>query len=372
MNKVITSRQLLEQAYEGLDPKTIVDYHVHVVGTDTEETQNFVHPGFLSWRHPFLYLFSRFFQNAFAIRDVEHADEQMLVRLKSLAQRATGKFCLLAFDGYYDDNGVLNKKKTYFYVSNEYTYQVASKQRDLFIPAMSVHPYRDDALDELEKWAENGIRLVKWLPNVMGMNPADKRCLPFYRKMQELGLILLTHTGHESAIPIVTHQEFGNPLLLRSALDEGVKVIMAHSATCGKNRDLDHPTKKRVRNFDLFLRMAEEVRYEKLLFGDISAVTLLDRMHYLDRLIEASRGVLAGRLVNGSDYPMPCANLLISTRALQFFGHITAEERQGMNEIYRSNPLVFDFVLKRTLRHSKTGQTFPKNVFVVHKSLDIR
>ena len=48
---------------------------------------------------------------------------------------------------------------------------------------------------------------------------------------------------------------------------------------------------------------------------------------------------------------------------------ITMEERGRLNEIYHYNPLLFDFVLKRTLRHPDTGARFPASVFELHPAL---
>ena len=202
----------------------------------------------------------------------------------------------------------------------------------------------------------------------MGINLKDPRCLRFYKKMHELNLTLLTHAGGEALFPIVIDQEMGNPLLVRHALDQGVQVIMAHSATLGTSFDTDHPLRTRRKNFDLFLRLMKEARYKNLLFGDIAAVTLIERMRYLEALLTESQkgGLLDGRLINGSDYPVSCIPWAISLRALQFLGFITSKERKGLRQLFRWNPLLFDFVLKRTIRHPKTGVSFPKDLFIRH------
>ena len=44
-------------------------------------------------------------------------------------------------------------------------------------------------------------------------------------------------------------------------------------------------------------------------------------------------------------------------------GFITSEERSALNEIYDFNPLLFDFVLKRTMRHPETKQKLPLGVY---------
>jgi hypothetical protein len=45
---------------------------------------------------------------------------------------------------------------------------------------------------------------------------------------------------------------------------------------------------------------------------------------------------------------------------------ITARERRALNEIAGVNPLLFDFVLKRTLREPVTGRGLPASVFLAN------
>ncbi len=370
-----SSQELIQRAFEGIESSKLIDYHLHLIGTCTALTGNFIHPHFLSWRHPLLHLMALSFQSAFGIKDIKQADQEALTRLVNLVinTKQKGKYCLLALDKYYDNKGCFDPIKTKLYVSNEYIFSIAQKYQDRFIPVISLHPYRDDAIDELQKWAEQGVKIIKWLPNSMGMNPSDKRCLPFYHKMQKLGMILLSHTGFESATPLANCQEFGNPLLLRAPLEQGIKVIMAHCATLGKNKDLDDPQRKKTANFDLFLRMAQESNYRDLLFGDLAAITQINRISYLNALIEYTQpgGLLEGRIINGSDYPLPAFNILISTRVLKLMGFLDKEELKSLNEIYYYNPLLFDFVLKRTIRHSQTHQCFPSQLFMANEKLGI-
>jgi predicted TIM-barrel fold metal-dependent hydrolase len=131
-------------------------------------------------------------------------------------------------DKNYRRDGSVNLDKTEFYVPNEYVFRLCEQHLDLFVPNISVSPYRPDAIAELEKWALRGAGVVKWLPNAMGLDPADPRCDPFYEKMKELDLILLSHGGEEKAVEAEADQKMGNPLLLRRPLDHGVKVIVAH------------------------------------------------------------------------------------------------------------------------------------------------
>ena len=69
------------------------------------------------------------------------------------------------------------------------------------------------------------------------------------------------------------------------------------------------------------------------------------------------------RLINGSDYPLPAINVVIQTRALVKYGLLSRDERSWLNEIYDYNPLLFDYAVKRTIRHPESGSRFPASVF---------
>jgi mannonate dehydratase len=125
-----------------------------------------------------------------------------------------------------------------------------------------------------------------------------------------------------------------------------------------------------VDNFDLFLRLMDEKRYEGLLFGEISAMTQFNRSGKPLRTMLA-REDLHERLVNGSDYPLPAVNLLIRTRPLVKQGYISGEQGDWLKEIYDYNPLLFDFVLKRTLKLPGASKGFPASIFMTNSSLSV-
>src|SRR6185503_3734461 len=110
-------------------------------------------------------------------------------------------------------------------------------------------------------------------------------------------------------------------------------------------------------------------RYEGLLFGEISAMTQFNRAEKLKTIL--AREDLHERLVNGSDYPLPAVNILIRTGALMKQGYLTADERNRLNEIYDYNPLLFDFVLKRTLKLPGTDKRLPAKVFITNSALGV-
>jgi mannonate dehydratase len=206
---------------------------------------------------------------------------------------------------------------------------------------------------------------VKWLPAVQLIDPSSPECDAFYARMTELRLPLLTHAGAEAAMK-GEEQGLGNPLLLRRALDAGVRVVVAHGASLGDDLDLDEPEESRSRrpSWELLLRLMEEPRYERQLFADISAITQFNRCgEPLKALLRARH--LHHRLVNGSDYPLPAIDPLISTWKLMRDGYLTRRERKLCNAVFESNPLLFDFAVKRCLKLEEGGRThqFAPNVF---------
>lgn len=362
----------VKRAFEDIDPQNLVDHHTHVAGIGTGNSNAFVHPKMLSWKRPLHHLKFKVYMSGSGVNGLEDADSQFVERLIELVKHIEhhGKHRLLAFDKNYTRDGEVNLEKTEFYVPNDYVFALAEQYPDLFVPAISVNPYRTDALEELEIWARRGAQVVKWLPNAMGIDPSDEKCDPFYQKMKELGLILLSHGGEEKAVEAEEDQKLGNPLLLRRALDHGVKVIVAHCAGLGTNEDLDSPERKQVSNFDLFLRLMNDKWYEGLVFGDISAMTQFNRIgRPLTTILE--REDLQERLVNGSDYPLPAINVVIRTQPLVRSGYLTGEERERLNEIYDYNPLLFDFVLKRMLKLPGTERRLPAGLFMKNLALGI-
>jgi predicted TIM-barrel fold metal-dependent hydrolase len=366
----VKTGDLIKRAFDDIDPARLVDYHTHVAGLGTGGTGAFVNPKMLAWRRPLHRLKFKVYLSAGDVDDEARADDQIVRRLVNLIRHTDGHGThrLLAFDKNYNRDGTPNLAKTEFHVPNDYVFTLAEQYPDCFEPVISVHPCRPDALSELERGAQSGARMVKWLPNAMGINPADELCDPFYQKMRELGLILLSHGGEEKAVEAEEDQKLGNPLLPRRPLELGVKVIIAHCAGLGDNEDLDDPYRKRVANFDLFLRLMDEKRYEGFLFADISAMTQYNRSGRPLATI-MGREDLHDRLVNGSDYPLPAINVLIRTGTLRKQGYLTADERLWLNEVYDYNPLLFDFVLKRALKIPGTERKLPARIFMANPSL---
>ena len=58
-------------------------------------------------------------------------------------------------------------------------------------PAVSIHPSRRDAMDELERCLVLGARALKLLPNCHGVDCSDRRHNAFRERMADAGLPFL-------------------------------------------------------------------------------------------------------------------------------------------------------------------------------------
>lgn len=367
------AQELVRQVYANTVPKQLVDYHLHLLGMGENGSGCYVNPRMLTWAHPWPHFQFEIYRSAARIPDKVRAESQFLVRLNELAKTAPGRFLLLAFDENRGTDGLVVAKKTEFHIPNEYAQRVANGTPDRFVAAGSVHPRRPDACNELRRLHAQGVRVIKWLPNAMGINPADPSCDPFYDTMHELGMILLTHGGVEAAVDAADDQALGNPQHLQRALEHRVKVIVAHCASLGKGKDLANPGAPPVENWELFLRMMDDPRWKGLLFADLSATTQVNRSSEFLRTI-LSREDLHSRLVNGSDYPLPAVNVVIWLRPWVRAGLLDPKDVGPLREIYDANPLVFDFALKRRLRVIQPGgriSRFAASIFHENPALPI-
>ena len=349
-------------AWEGVDEQNVWDGHVHLVGTGDSDSGVWVNPEMRSLWHPWQYSQMKFYLNAACSDDTRVDDSyvERLIDLKSAFPSET-RFMLLAFDYFHDDQGERVESLSTFYTPNAYAASIHQRHPDHFEWIASVHPYRADCVDELHLAYERGARAVKWLPPAMGIDPASPKCDRFYAAMAKLKLPLLTHAGDEHAVKADDFQRMGNPLLLRRALGHGVRVVVAHCASQGQNFDLDNPSKPAyLDNFDLFGRMMDETAYDDLLYGEISAITQVNRAApALAKLLQ--RREWHTRLVNGSDYPLPGVMPLFSWNYLVKLELLSESVADVCKAIRGHNPLLADFVCKRHLSYN--GASFPSQVF---------
>jgi uncharacterized protein len=346
------AQQLIHASLDSLPVNSLFDAHVHIVGLGAGGTGCYVGEKMRSLTAPLDRLKFGIYLDAAGVTDVEKADAQYIEQLVARS-KSRGKFLIFAFDEAYDENGKVLKEACEFHTPNDYVLKLAKEYSSQFIPAASIHPYRRDAVDELERCAAQGAVAVKWLPNAMNIDPSNAKCDAFYEALARLHVTLITHAGEEKAVHAEEAQRYGNPLHLRRALEKGVTVVVAHCASLGQNPDLDNVQGGAwVDNFELFMRLMKEPQWNGKLFGDISAIEQVNRLgNPLETILVSTE--LQQRLVNGSDYPLPAINVLMQTRAVEKAGLITSEERELLNEIDAHNPLLFDLILKRTIRRGE-------------------
>jgi predicted TIM-barrel fold metal-dependent hydrolase len=273
------------------------------------------------------------------IRGVKSEADRERLYIERLAEYVAGseldQVVLLAFDEIYQKDGSLDETRCRFFVPNDFTHSVCAKRPDRFLFGASVHPYRRDALDELDRVKSMGAVLVKLLPNSHGFDPADPSLLPYYEKLRALELPLLVHGGFEHTIPALD-QSFGDPLRLRPALETGCKVIVAHAGSAGRFH--------RQETIGGFLKLLDA--YPNC-FGDTAALTNVWRTQYLKpllcpELLEKKYKVKIespfSRLVHGSDFPVPIIALAFGFKQARL-----ARSRLGDSR----NALQLDIELKR-------------------------
>ena len=355
----------VEEAWRGLRPERVWDVHSHLFGNGLSGKGIWLNPEYdnpvsgAGIRRVF------FLDGACGGRDDHTTDDAIVGRVGHLVDALPpgAKLVLLAFDCAYGEGGERRKDLTAFWVPNEYVANVAKTRPDRFEWTASIHPYRPDAVAALESARREGARAVKWLPPAMGIDPANPRCRPFYEALERLGVPLLVHVGAEQAVKGAGQHSYANPLLLRHPLEAGVRVIAAHCATMGESADLDrerNPDKAPLaRNVDLFARLMAERRYERLLFGDLSAVTQANRAEHLPMLLEKREW--HARLLNGSDYPLPGILPLFSLDGMVRAGLLEERMLPALQSLRESNALLFDFVTKRSLRYR--GSRFADSAF---------
>jgi uncharacterized protein len=368
--KHLLDDDLVQASWQGIDPSKFWDCHVHVAGVGDGNTGVWITPRMKSLFHPWQSLQRKFYLNASCTEREGSVDEDFVRRLRHCldAFPRGAKAMLLAFDFNYGERGMPREDWSAFFIPNRYVAGLARRFPDRLEWICSIHPYRADAIEELDWSVGQGARAVKWLPSAMGMDPASPKCDRFYQALVRLNLPLLTHAGEEQAIAGGSMAELNNPLRLRRPLDQGVRVIVAHCASLGENIDIDRGANgPRLKGFELFQRLMDESRYERRLFGEISAVTQANRGEStLATLIKRVEWHV--RLINGSDYPLPGVMPLFSLRRFVAQRYLTDVQAQVLSAIRRYNALLFDFVLKRSL--ASGGQRFTPVVFESRRLFD--
>lgn len=313
---------------ETVSSRPIIDLHCHVAGLGGGNSGCFISPKLRANFRFGIYL------KGFGVTQEELKTQGDQLGIQRIAERIhasrhVDKAVVLAVDGVVNSEGELDRTLTEFYVPNEFVARETARYPNLLFGA-SINPHRHDALQRLE-WAKtNGAVLIKWIPSVMLVDPADETLRPFYQKMKELNLPLLTHGGREKSFTRA-RDELADPVRLKLPLEIGVRVIVAHVATTGENEGVED-----------FQRLLPMFGAYTNLYADISSLTQANKIGYLRRTLADQRP--AGRLLYGTDYP------LIDTALVSpwlFPLNLTREQMSEISAI--ENPFDRDARLKQAL-----------------------
>ena len=325
-------------------PSGIVDMHCHIAGLGVGGSGCFVSPRlrnnwrFNSYLHSFGITKKEMLQNGDGLVADRISD--------SVAQsKYVSKVVLLALDGVIGADGQLDTNRTEVYVPDEFVADACARHTNLLFGA-SVNPYRPDALARLD-WAKaHGAVLVKWIPPIMEINPDDPKLIPFYKRMVELNLPLLSHTGEEKSFSRAD-EDLGDPAKLWLPASLGVTVVAAHIASSEKYHGERGPD-----------RLARLMCKYPNVYADISALTQINKPGVLKEAL--TRPEFSGRLVYGTDFP------LINTALVSpwYSFHLSLPQKWS---IWRTkNPWDRDVMMKHDL--GVPTETFARSTKMFRKS----
>ena len=305
-----------------------LDMHVHTAGLGLHGSEAFINEAMRSsYKFP-VYLFAL----GVSMEEIESQGDVVVLRNISRQvseSRRVARAVVLAMDGVIDGRGELDVDQTQIYVPNSFLMRELPQFGNLAFGA-SVNPYRIDALERLDQVADGGALLVKWIPNIMLIDPADTSIIPFYRKLVELDLPLLPHTGQERSFAHA-RDEFGDPERLALPLSLGVRVMAAHIGSTGASEGIS--------NFERLTGMID--KFPSLAVG-ISSLTQVNRRNTLVDALQ--RQQLTDRMHYGTDWPLQFFPLV---SPLFHLNHISWREARSIVAI--DNAWDRDVALKEAL-----------------------
>jgi uncharacterized protein len=302
----------------------IIDMHVHMVGNGSGGSGCWIRSK--GWRKLMHWTMARHVGLPISALKGDLDQLYAAALLRFVRASSLDAVVILAQERVYDGHGHPRENCGTAYVPNEYVLKLAREHPE-FLPAVSIHPGRPDALTELERCLDGGAVMMKYLPASQNIDLRERRYTSFFERMAEAGLPMLVHTGGEKTLEVV-RWDLTDPRILELPLQCGVTVIAAHCAT--KSAILDRQF------FQVFVEMLGK---HPRLYGDNSAFHVPIRGSVVPKCLKSP---VVERMVHGSDFPVPV------------FGHWTwLKGRVDWNTFRRwekqPNPLERDYQLKRAM-----------------------
>ena len=274
-----------------------VDCHVHLVGNGLKGSGCWIRmSGWHRWLGGFM---ARMIGMPVSFGH-EDFDAAYVERLAGFVKASSvDQILLLAQEEVYNEDGTRRAFGS-FHVPNDYLFEVCSKHPE-FLPAVSIHPARRDALEELDRCLKKGARALKLLPNCLDVDCSRPAYDAFWEKMADAGLPMLAHTGGEMTVP-VANRRYQDPRYLKRPLEIGVKIIAAHAASNSSLWDEDY-----------FYDLVKMMRLFPNLYADTSALNTPVRSAAFAKVLRCG---LRERFIHGSDFPVPVGTWYARMRGL--------------------------------------------------------
>ncbi len=224
------------------------------------------------------------------------------------------KTVLFGVDARVDEGGMETHRDLTVCASNEEVLALYRRAPDLIVPFMSVNPMRPDAVDLVERYAQEGFKGVKFLQNYWNVDTRERCYRPFFEKVAEPKLPIIVHIGSESSVE--SFRECEALEMLEGPLEAGVTTIAAHMGLEYSPRTILKDISKNPAHFNSgyhrLLKMLE--RYDTL-YADISAILTPVRAKALPHLSRQEQ--IHHKLLFGTDFPVPFTTIL-NTHDLPF------------------------------------------------------
>ena len=306
-----------------------IDAHVHMVGNGLKGKGSF-----LKIKSPIQRILASLMLKQLGLRqrDLYQSDLESLylnLILKWTQESSVDKVVLLAQEQVYEENGTARPDLSSMYIPNDMGLGIAKNNHQI-LPAVSIHPARVDALDELARCKELGAVMLKCLPLYQCIDCNNPKYSQFWQRMADLNLPLLAHTGGENALPVY-RKELAAPNCLRLPLECGVNVIAAHAAATYNTWISDHrPTIKKM------------LREYPNLYVDNSGLHVPFRALYFKQFFLEE---FQGRIIHGSDLPVPVMGIWPFLHGL-----ISSSDYKKIRKL--TNPIERDIAIKKAIGFS--------------------
>ncbi len=277
----------------------LIDFHVHLAGNGC--CQSGIILGKKFEKRPTFLLLKKI-QKITAEQMLTDIDLLWIKRIANFIENSPSltKAVPLCLDSVYSEEGIELINAIQMYIPNTWGHKVAKMFPKSLLFGASIHPYRKDALNELESCKNNNAFLIKWLPSMMGIDPESQLCTSFYEALKAYKIPLLSHTDteHTFGLPEKKWAIYNHVEKLKKPLEAGVVVIAAHAGTPSQ--------------WEIALALAK--KYENF-YLDTSGLFNPTRARSAVKLFaNAHNTILKERLLFATDWPVPAIPLLLIDR----------------------------------------------------------